>query len=55
MLALRDYADIVLVDIVEGLPQGKSLDLDEMGRCWAIDTHLPAPTDMRRPPARTSS
>ena len=23
-LALRDYADIVLVDIVEGLPQGKA-------------------------------
>ena len=27
ILALRDYADVVLVDIVEGLPQGKALDL----------------------------
>ena len=28
-LAERDYADVVLVDIVEGLPQGKALDLNE--------------------------
>jgi malate dehydrogenase len=30
-LAERDYADVVLVDIVEGLPQGKALDLNEAG------------------------
>jgi malate dehydrogenase len=30
-LAERDYADVVLVDIVEGLPQGKALDLNEGG------------------------
>src|SRR3954468_14951686 len=30
-LAERDYADIVLVDIVEGLPQGKCLDLNQAG------------------------
>jgi malate dehydrogenase len=30
-LAERDYADVVLVDIVEGLPQGKALDLNETG------------------------
>ena len=30
-LAERDYADIVLVDIVEGLPQGKALDLSQSG------------------------
>jgi len=30
-LAERDYADIVLVDIVEGMPQGKALDLNESG------------------------
>jgi malate dehydrogenase len=28
-LARRDYADVVLVDIKEGLPQGKALDLNE--------------------------
>ena len=31
VLAMRDYADIVLVDIKEGLPQGKALDIDQMG------------------------
>src|SRR3954463_4224762 len=30
-LAERDYANVVLVDIVEGLPQGKALDLNETG------------------------
>jgi malate dehydrogenase len=31
VLARRDYADIVLTDIKEGLPQGKALDIDQMG------------------------
>jgi len=31
VLAAHDYADIVLVDIKEGLPQGKALDINEMG------------------------
>jgi malate dehydrogenase len=31
VLAARDYADVVLVDIKEGLPQGKALDIDQMG------------------------
>jgi len=30
-LASRDYADVVLVDIKEGLPQGKALDINQMG------------------------
>src|SRR4051794_18113821 len=30
-LAERDYADVVLVDIVEGLPQGKALDINQSG------------------------
>jgi malate dehydrogenase len=30
-LAERDYADVILVDIVEGLPQGKCLDLNQAG------------------------
>ncbi|HET7044130.1 MAG TPA: malate dehydrogenase [Gaiellaceae bacterium] len=31
VLAVRDYADVVLVDIKEGLPQGKALDICQMG------------------------
>lgn len=30
-LAERDYADVVLVDIVDGVPQGKALDLNQAG------------------------
>ena len=30
-LAARDYADVILVDIKEGLPQGKALDINQMG------------------------
>ena len=40
ILALRDYADVVLVDIVEGLPQGKALDLMQAGPLLGYDTNL---------------
>jgi len=31
VLATRDYAEVVLVDIKENLPQGKALDINQMG------------------------
>ena len=31
VLATRDYADVVVVDIKENLPQGKALDINQMG------------------------
>jgi malate dehydrogenase len=31
VLAARDYAEVVLVDIKENLPQGKALDINQMG------------------------
>jgi malate dehydrogenase len=31
VLATRDYADVILVDIKENLPQGKALDINQMG------------------------
>jgi malate dehydrogenase len=34
VLATRDYADVVLVDIIENLPQGKALDINQMG--WVL-------------------
>ena len=37
-LAERDYADVVLVDIVEGLPQGKALDMLEAGPIVGYDS-----------------
>jgi malate dehydrogenase len=37
-LAERDTADVVLVDIIEGLPQGKALDLLEAGPVVGYDS-----------------
>ena len=39
-LAERGYADIVLVDIVEGLPQGKALDMLEAGPIVGYDSSI---------------
>jgi malate dehydrogenase len=39
-LAMRDYADIVLVDIKEGLPQGKALDIDQMGAVFGYEPSI---------------
>ncbi len=39
-LAERDYADIVLVDIIEDMPQGKALDILEAGPVVGYDTML---------------
>src|SRR6476659_7311184 len=39
-LAERDYADVVLVDIVEGLPQGKALDLNQSGPVVGYEPHV---------------
>lgn len=37
-LAERDYADVVLVDIVDGMPQGKALDITEAGPVYGYDS-----------------
>ncbi|MDQ3943114.1 MAG: malate dehydrogenase [Actinomycetota bacterium] len=39
-LAERNYADVVLVDIVEGLPQGKALDILESGPVVGFDSSV---------------
>jgi malate dehydrogenase len=39
-LAERDYADVVLVDIVEGLPRGKALDLNQSGPVIGYEPNL---------------
>ena len=40
VLALRDYADVVLVDIKEGLPQGKALDVNQMGAVLGYEPNV---------------
>jgi len=39
-IAERDYADVVLVDIVEGLPQGKALDMNQSGPVVGYEPNL---------------
>ncbi len=43
-LAERGYADLVLVDIVEGLPQGKALDLYEASPVVGVDVRITGAT-----------
>ena len=40
VLAQRDYADVVLVDIKENLPQGKALDIDQMGAVLGFEPRV---------------
>jgi malate dehydrogenase len=40
VLAMRDYADVVLVDIKENLPQGKALDIDQMGAVLGYEPNV---------------
>src|ERR671916_1426157 len=39
-LAERDYADVVLVDIVEGLAKGKALDMNQSGPVVGYEPNL---------------
>jgi malate dehydrogenase len=40
VVAMRDYADVVLVDIKEGLPQGKALDINQMGAVLGYEPNV---------------
>jgi malate dehydrogenase len=40
VLAMHDYADVVLVDIKEGLPQGKALDINQMGAVLGYEPNV---------------
>jgi malate dehydrogenase len=40
VLAARDYCDVVLVDIKEGLPQGKALDIAQMGAVLGFEPKI---------------
>jgi malate dehydrogenase len=40
VLARRDYADVILVDIKEGLPQGKALDINQRGAVLGFEPNL---------------
>jgi malate dehydrogenase len=40
VLATRDYADVVLVDIIENFPQGKALDINQMGAVLGFEPNV---------------
>jgi malate dehydrogenase len=44
LIAQRNYADVVLVDIVDGMPQGKALDLEQAGPVLGYDSALTGST-----------
>ncbi|HSJ94637.1 MAG TPA: malate dehydrogenase, partial [Gaiellaceae bacterium] len=39
-IARRDYADVVLVDIIENFPQGKALDMNQAGSVLGYEPAL---------------
>jgi malate dehydrogenase len=45
VLAQRAYADVVLVDIKEGLPQGKALDINQMGAVLGYEPNVTGSND----------
>jgi malate dehydrogenase len=47
MAAVRNLADIVLIDIVEGLAEGKALDIGEAGPVQLYDSRILGTTDWR--------
>ena len=54
-LAETGFIDVVLQDIVEGLPQGKSLDLAEAGPIVGFNARITGSNDWATPTAPTSS
>src|SRR3954451_10773604 len=45
LAAIREMGDIVLVDVAEGIPQGKALDLAQAGPIEGYDARLTGPQD----------
>ena len=45
LAALKDFGDIVLFDIIEGVPQGKALDLAQSGAVEGFDAALAGAQD----------
>ena len=54
-IAAKELADVVLVDVVEGVPQGKGLDMLESAPVEGYDVRSSARTATRRLRARISS
>ena len=53
-IASKELANVVLIDIVEGVPQGKGLDLLEAMPIEKRDSAVIGTNDYRTPPSPTS-
>src|SRR5947209_19876771 len=47
-LGTRDYADVVVVDIKEGLPEGKALDINQMGAVLGYEPNVVGSTSYEK-------
>ncbi len=47
LAALKELGDVVLFDVVEGLPQGKALDISQSLAVEKIDTHVKGTNDYK--------
>lgn len=45
LIALRQLGDVVLVDVAEGIPQGKALDLSQAAAVDGLDVHITGGND----------
>src|SRR5213083_1592710 len=48
VLAERDYADVVVLDIKEGLPEGKALDINQMGAVLGYEPNVVGSTSYEK-------
>jgi len=46
-IAEKELGDVVMTDIVEGLPQGKALDLAQAGPLWGYDSKVTGTNDYK--------
>jgi len=53
-IAAKELADVVLIDVVEGIPQGKALDLLEAMPIEKRDVNVTGANDYPPPPTPTS-
>lgn len=47
LIAYKNLADVVLIDIIEGVPQGKALDLQESGPLQVFDSLITGTNDYK--------
>jgi malate dehydrogenase len=45
-VAQRNLADVVMIDIVDGMPQGKALDMSQGGALYGMDVTVEGSTDL---------